>query len=51
MCRWDSDKLEVSEELVVADKLTLSLVNLDLNGGLEVGSGREDWRSWLTYGL
>jgi hypothetical protein len=40
--RGDSDKLEVSEELVVTDELTLSLVDLDLDSGLEVGSGGED---------
>ncbi len=40
----DADKLEVSEELVVLDELTLTLVNLDLDGGLEVGSGGEDLR-------
>lgn len=39
--RGDTDKLEVAEELVVADKLTLTLVDLDLDSGLEVGSGRE----------
>ena len=37
----NTNKLEVSEELVITDKLTLTLVNLDLDSGLEVGSGRE----------
>lgn len=40
--RWDTDKLEVSKELVVTDELTLSLVDLDLDGGLEIGSGGEN---------
>ena len=44
VCRGDADKLEVAEELVVADKLTLTLVDLDLNGRLEVSSGGEDLR-------
>ena len=36
----DADKLEVSEHLVVLDKLTLTLEDLDLDGGLHVrGSG------------
>lgn len=39
--RGNADKLEVAEELVVADKLTLTLVDLDLDSGLEVGSSRE----------
>jgi hypothetical protein len=42
--RRNTDKLEVSEQLVVADKLTLTLVNLDLDGALEVGGRREDLR-------
>jgi hypothetical protein len=42
--RGDADKLEVSEELVVTDELTLTLVNLDLDSALEIGSGREDLR-------
>lgn len=40
--RWDTDELEVSKKLVVTDELTLSLVDLDLDGGLEIGSGGED---------
>ena len=40
--RGDTDKLEVTQKLVVADKLTLTLVDLDLYGGLEVGGGGED---------
>lgn len=40
--RWDTDELEVSKEFVVTDELTLSLVDLDLDGGLEIGSGGED---------
>lgn len=39
--RGDANKLEVSKQLVVTDKLTLALVDLDLNGALEVRSGRE----------
>ena len=42
--RGDSNELEVTEELVIADELTLSLVNLDLDSGLEIGSGGEDLR-------
>jgi hypothetical protein len=42
--RRDTNKLEVSEKLVVLDELTLTLVNLNLDGGLEVGSGGEDLR-------
>lgn len=42
--RGDADKLEVAEQLVVADKLTLTLVDLDLDGALEVSSGGEDLR-------
>lgn len=41
--RRDADELEVSEEFVVTDELTLSLVDLDLDCGLEIGSGGEDW--------
>ena len=40
--RGDADKLEVSEHLVVLDELTLTLVDLDLDGALEVGGGGED---------
>jgi len=40
--RGNANKLEVSEELVVTDELTLTLVNLDLDGGLEVSSSGED---------
>jgi hypothetical protein len=39
--RGDTDKLEVAEELVVADELTLTLVDLDLDSGLEVGGSGE----------
>lgn len=39
----DTNELEVTEKLIVANELTLSLVDLDLNGGLEVGSSGEDW--------
>lgn len=39
---WDTNKLEVAEKLVVADKLTLTLVDLDLDGGLEVSGSGED---------
>lgn len=42
VCRGDSNKLEVTEKLVVADELTLTLEDLDLDGGLEVCSGGED---------
>lgn len=40
--RGDTDKLEVAQKLVVADELTLTLVNLDLDGALEISSGGED---------
>jgi len=40
--RWDTDKLKVSEELVVTDELTLTLVDLDLDSALEVSSSGED---------
>lgn len=40
--RWDTDEVEVAEHLVVADELTLSLVDFDLDGGLAVSSGGED---------
>lgn len=40
--RGDTDELEVAEHLVVLDELTLTLVDLDLDSGLEVGSGGED---------
>lgn len=40
--RGDTDELEVAEELVVLDELTLTLVDLDLDGSLEVGGGGED---------
>lgn len=42
VCWWNTDELEVAEELVVTDELTLTLVDLDLDGRLEVGSGGED---------
>jgi hypothetical protein len=42
--RRNANKVEIAEELVVADELTLSLEDLDLNGRLAVGSGREDLR-------
>lgn len=41
--RWNSNKLEVAEELVVTNELTLSLEDLNLDSGLEVGSGGEDY--------
>jgi len=40
--RGDADKLEVSEELVVTDELTLTLVDLDFDSRLEVSSSGED---------
>jgi len=40
----NADKLEVSEHLVVTDKLTLTLVDLDLDSGLHVSSGGEGLR-------
>lgn len=40
--RRNANELEVAEKLVVADELTLTLVDLDLNSRLEVGSGGED---------
>ena len=42
--RWDADKLEVAEQLVVADELTLTLVDLDLDSRLEVSGGGEGLR-------
>lgn len=42
VCRGNANKLEVAEHLVVADELTLTLVDLDLDGALEVGGGGED---------
>ena len=39
---WDTNKLEVSEQLVVADELTLSLVDLDLDSSLIISGGGED---------
>lgn len=42
--RGDADKLEVAEELVVTDKLTLTLVDLDLDGSLEISGSGEDLR-------
>lgn len=44
MGRGDAGKLEVAEHLVVADHGTLSLEDLDLDGGLAVGSGRVSLR-------
>ncbi|ROW15263.1 hypothetical protein VPNG_02959 [Cytospora leucostoma] len=38
----NANQLEVAEQLVVLDELTLTLVDLDLHGSLEVGGGRED---------
>lgn len=38
----NANKLEVSKELVVADELTFTLVDLDLDSALEVGGGGED---------
>lgn len=40
----NADKLEVAEHLVVTDKLTLTLEDLDLDGSLEVSGGGEDLR-------
>jgi hypothetical protein len=42
--RGDANELEVAEELVVTDELTLTLVDLDLDSGLEVGGGGEGLR-------
>mmetsp|Transcript_10530 Transcript_10530/g.16485 ORF Transcript_10530/g.16485 Transcript_10530/m.16485 type:complete len:88 (-) Transcript_10530:215-478(-) len=39
--RWDANKIELSEELVVGSHVTLSLQNLDANLSLVVGSRRE----------
>ena len=39
--RRNADKLEVTKELVVLDKLTLTLVHLDLDSGLVVSGSRE----------
>jgi hypothetical protein len=41
-CRGDANEVEVTEELVVRDELTLSLEDLDLDSGLAVSSGGED---------
>ena len=45
VCRRDAHKLEVSEHLVVSDKFTLTLVNLDFDGGLE---SPQQWRRLET---
>jgi hypothetical protein len=37
----DTDKLEVSEQLIVTDKLTLTLIHLDLDSALEISSRGE----------
>jgi len=42
MGRRNSNKLEVAKELVITNQLTLTLVNLDLDSGLEIGSSREN---------
>ena len=39
--RGNTNKVEVTEELVVTNKLTFTLVDLDLNGGLTIGSSGE----------
>ena len=39
--RGDTNELEVTEELVVLDQLTLTLVDLDLDSSLEISRGRE----------
>lgn len=39
--RGNANQLEVTEHLVVLDELTLTLVDLDLDSGLHVGSGGE----------
>ena len=38
----NANELEVTEELVVTDELTLTLVDLDLDSALEIGSSGED---------
>ena len=40
--RRNADKLEVTKELVVLDKLTLTLEDLDLDSSLAISSGGED---------
>lgn len=40
--RGNTDKLEVAQQLVVTDELTLTLVDLDLDSALEVGGSGED---------
>ena len=40
--RGNTDKLEVAQQLVVTDELTLTLVDLDLDSALEIGSSGED---------
>ena len=43
-CRRDADEVEVAQKLVVTDELSLSLVDLNLDGSLAVGGGGESLR-------
>lgn len=43
-CGRNTNEVEVAEELVVADELTLSLEDLDLDSSLTISSGGEDLR-------
>ena len=43
-CRGDANEVEFDKQLVVPDQLTLTLEDLDLNGGLTVGSSQEGLR-------
>jgi NAD-specific glutamate dehydrogenase len=40
----NTDEIEVAKEFVVPYELTLTLVNLDFDGGLAISSRREDLR-------
>jgi hypothetical protein len=42
--RGNANELEVTKELVIADELTLTLVDLDLDSALEISSSGEDLR-------
>jgi hypothetical protein len=41
-CWWNTNEVEVTEELVVTNKFTLSLEDLDFDGGLAISGGGED---------
>jgi len=42
MGRRNTNKLEVTKELVITNQLALTLVNFDIDSGLEIGSSREN---------